>query len=723
MSFVVCSQPRHPGTEWARQQIFGADTSTSLPVAGFRETVAQAVDVATARLNATLVDARVEEGEDDLSAVVSEVRGAASALAAVRERLVGRDVERPFRVVLMGRTMAGKSTLFEYLTGGTGSRIGVGAQRTTRHTSVQGVRELPGVEIVDTPGVGAMDGQDDYNAAFAEVADADLILWVATDQATQEQTGSALRRLADLGKPILVALNCLADIRDELNYVDLLEEPERIFGGDTQTNLAPIRRQLASSGGSYLDALMVHAQAAHLAASGAYPAEDATQLLDRSRIHALFDAIRRQRDNTAQARRYVSLADAVRYELLEASKAVEEACTSLRHRAAVTRGARDAYVRRARRRVEDADSELEAAFAASVTARERWIEQVDVEQTEDQINEAWKRELETLQGELETSASEVAARLEADLKGLAADISEDWSSLDTDGFRDLGGLGGVWGNRAVKIGGRVASVMGGAAGGAKVGALIGTAIAPGAGTAVGATVGTVIGGIVGNFGGATASDWLADRLFRSHSKIRQRRRQRVHDQLAPILGELSGKVDVARSTLRTKWLAVVDAETARQTAAAEEIDAILASFACLGTEVLGPAVTSIDTELVRELLRQSGRDRTAASLMRATRWRGAGAAVELPGEAFAETLLFPLADDVERIVPTRTGMAPSTGALQIIRSLTDRPVTVHQMTHHELTLALDSPVTPGVRKAWEAVAMVHTGAAARIEETVEGDIG
>ena len=36
-----------------------------------------------------------------------------------------------------------------------------------------------------------MDGEEDYEAAFGEVADADLILWVATDQATQEQTGRA----------------------------------------------------------------------------------------------------------------------------------------------------------------------------------------------------------------------------------------------------------------------------------------------------------------------------------------------------------------------------------------------------------------------------------------------------------------------------------------------------------------------------------------------------
>ena len=62
------------------------------------------------------------------------------------------------RVVLMGRTMAGKSTLLAALTGGAAERIGVGAQRTSRDVFAAPALDLQDVEIVDTPGVGAKDG-------------------------------------------------------------------------------------------------------------------------------------------------------------------------------------------------------------------------------------------------------------------------------------------------------------------------------------------------------------------------------------------------------------------------------------------------------------------------------------------------------------------------------------------------------------------------------------
>ena len=115
-----------------------------------------------------------------------------------------------------------------------------------------------------------MDLEEDYETAFSAVPDADLILWVAMDQATQEQTGRTLERLSDLGKPIIVVLNCLADVRDEINLWEMLDEPERVFGGDAEGNLAPIRRHFSRAGGHYIDAVAVHAQAAHLGVLGVF---------------------------------------------------------------------------------------------------------------------------------------------------------------------------------------------------------------------------------------------------------------------------------------------------------------------------------------------------------------------------------------------------------------------------------------------------------------------
>lgn len=152
-----------------------------------------------------------------------------------------------------------------------------------------------------------------------------------------------------------------------------------------------------------------------------------------------------------------------------------------------------------------------------------------------------------------------------------------------------------------------------------------------------------------------------------------------------------------------------------------DIEAVLGTFVALGAEVLEPAVNLIDTELVRELLQLGGRGRAAAAAVRATRWRGAGVAVELPDEAFAEAVLFPLPEVIDRVVPTRAGAAPSAIVLQVVRTLADCPVTVERLTAAELIAALDSPLAPGVREAWEALAKVHSGADARLEDSVEGD--
>ncbi len=69
-----------------------------------------------------------------------------------------------FTITLFGRTMAGKSTIREALTNGDGSTIGKGAQRTTRD-----IREYRwnNLRIIDTPGIGAYEGNEDKEIALS----------------------------------------------------------------------------------------------------------------------------------------------------------------------------------------------------------------------------------------------------------------------------------------------------------------------------------------------------------------------------------------------------------------------------------------------------------------------------------------------------------------------------------------------------------------------------
>lgn len=696
------------------------------------------------------------------------LRTAAARLESIAGSLAGRDVDRPFRVVLMGRTMAGKSTLFEYLSGGDGSRIGDGGQRTSRDScarpasGLDNARPASGldnaqptdgpdnaqpasgpdnaqpadgldnaqpadgpddtrpasgrrVELVDTPGVGAMDGREDYEVAFGQVADADLILWVATTQATQEQTGRALERLADLGKPILVALNCLADLTDEINLMDMLEEPERVFGGDAEGNLAPIRRHLLRAGGRYLDAIPVHAQAAGLARSGGLDAGEARTLHANSRIDDLIGALAEQADRTGGQRRAVSVCDALRVALLDAAGAVAEAHATASAAHTASLGMQLEFRNRAVRRVDDAYAELTAAFATAIAARERWAETVDVDRDTDELNRRLDQEIATLRTELEQAAADAGQRLEADLQGIAIDVAEDWTGLTVDGFRDLGGRGTVWGNRAVKTGGRLAAGFGGLALGAKLGAWAGTPLGPVVGNVIGMVAGGLIGFVASVLGADKLIDRLGDSVFRSAAEVRRRRRRMVREQMAELLGRIRKDLEPAGERVRQVWLDAVEHEVARQYEAGAALERSAAALRRVSADTIEPVITRIDTELGRELLRHTGRDRIAAAVVRASRWRGAGIAVELPEPEFTELARSPAAGCVERMVPTRAPATAGDGALQIIRHLADRAVTVLETGPDHLLVSLDAPVDPGVWESWHALTRVHTGIDVRLE--------
>nr|WP_302477605.1 GTPase [Aeromicrobium stalagmiti] len=620
----------------------------------------------------------------------------------------------------MGRTMSGKSTLFEFLSGGDGARIGVGGQRTTRESCSRAVQGLA-IDVVDTPGVGAMDGEDDYARAFEEVAGADLILWVATDQATQEQTGRALERLSDLGKPILVALNCLADVSDELGLEDMLYEPDQVFGGDATGNLVPVQRHLARAGGQYICALQVHAQAALLSTSGLLEPDVAHVLRSNSRIDTLLESLRHQQEQTAAQRRVVSAFDAPRIDLLEAATSSNTQVSELRSAAASYQGTRTSLRKRAHRRIDDACDEIQSATTNAISRRERWIEQVDPDLGLDQINKKWNHELKGLRNELEDAINEIGLRLRADLNIIAYDVAADWAHVDSDGFAGLGGRGEIWGNRVVKVGGRMAAGVGGLAAGAKVGSLVGTLFGPGPGTAIGTGVGALIGLTGSLLGVDRAIDWLGDQLFRSPSKVRERRRKKISKQLSPLLVQLKAEVDKIRTKVQQDWFDAVESDHERRLAREEALDL---AIGCLetATRELESAVANLDTELCRELLRMNGFTRVASAVSRADRWRGAGIAVALPEAEFAEVVLYPATGGVERIVPTRSTGRPESNALQVLRCMTTAPLTVESMSERRLVVDLSKPAPGGTREAWVALAQIHSGANVTIRERpLEGE--
>ncbi|MDE0306883.1 MAG: 50S ribosome-binding GTPase, partial [Albidovulum sp.] len=131
-----------------------------------------------------------------------------------------------FSVALFGRTMAGKSTLMEILTNGSGATIGQGAQRTTRDVRTYSWK---GLRVTDVPGVAAFEGSEDEELAFQAAAKADLILFLITDDAPQPVEAECLAQVRALGKPVIGICNVKAALEDADDIDLFLRAPEKRF--------------------------------------------------------------------------------------------------------------------------------------------------------------------------------------------------------------------------------------------------------------------------------------------------------------------------------------------------------------------------------------------------------------------------------------------------------------------------------------------------------------
>ena len=127
-----------------------------------------------------------------------------------------REVERKakkldtFNLTLFGRTMSGKSTLMEILTKGDGKSIGNGAQRTTRDVRPY---EWKGLTVTDVPGVAAFGGGVEEQIAHNAATDADLVLFMITDDDPQASEAEHLARLRIMGRTVLGVRNVKLGIR------------------------------------------------------------------------------------------------------------------------------------------------------------------------------------------------------------------------------------------------------------------------------------------------------------------------------------------------------------------------------------------------------------------------------------------------------------------------------------------------------------------------------
>ena len=200
----------------------------------------------------------VEQLKEQLSAVEEKLQELQRhANSSLKERHTRLD---SFSITLFGRTMAGKSTLMEILTRGDGHSIGTGAQRTTRE-----VRSYSwnGLEVTDVPGVAAFGGNADEELAIRSASQADLILFLITDDAPQSIEAEWLARVRRLGKPVLGICNVKVAVDEEEDLFLFLRRPDRTFN---HTRLNQLINQFHELTDQHLPGTPVPFTATHLRA-------------------------------------------------------------------------------------------------------------------------------------------------------------------------------------------------------------------------------------------------------------------------------------------------------------------------------------------------------------------------------------------------------------------------------------------------------------------------
>ncbi|MFC7491099.1 MULTISPECIES: GTPase [unclassified Knoellia] len=617
------------------------------------------------------------------------------------------------RVLFMGRTQAGKSTLLETFTRGTGERIGDGSQRFSRDVETRSAATLPGIVVVDPPGVGASDGQHDRDLAFAEVPSADLIVWVASNDSTQASTATALRELGAYGKPLIVVLNCRWDLDDDFRYHEFLADPSVAFE-DHEGHIDVVTRHLAQAGVRPVGVVMVHAQAAFLATQ--MHGANSRSLQDASRLATLNALLIRERDSRADQRKALKRVDQVRLPTIRYLAALSATALSLKVYTERGEAIAKDLSQRLTREADRQDELLTAELDAILQKRRTWHTHADIDED---LNKAWAAEVERMQEEMNAAVRANRDSLAKKAEEATATVRSDWETIPLQG--DLGSFtdfGSVWTNRAgLTIAGLGKGygaywAMGfgmkmGAALGAKWGGVLGTAEGP-IGVIAGVTIGAAIGAIIGV--ALTAVQRVWEGLFVGKAEVNRRRREELRKQIHPHLDAISKNIHEWRQGQTAQIHEGFAKHFATIRSALRHEHEVLRAWTEAGDD-LDAQVADLDTHTARTLLALTGRRRLAADVTRARRQQGTAVAVEYSSRGFAEAALFPPVDTCETLLAAGPpkAQAAAAQALSLALALTPALPKLRHVGQGRADLHFDEPIPAGLTGSWALLLSTFTG--------------
>lgn len=694
---------RHQWLPSALPVFFGPEPEVSDPWLGLGDLVTEFAELTNAIHSEALGDL---VGLGEVDADMSQLGDGSAQPGEVAE------LSAPMRVVLMGRTMAGKSSLMSALTGAHHARVGDGRQRFSRDVFWAPIRASNDIEIVDTPGVGARDGVEDFEKAFAAAHEADLILWVASSDSIQEETARALRLLGLIGKPIVVALNCRQSL-EGVGKLNLLRFPERVFG-NRDGLVDEIKQHMEASAVTPLDVVYVHALAATTALAGEAFDE---ALHHASRVDDLVDVLLREHESHRQSRRVIRLIDSRRLPADDLALALVAGADALAANAERDRAMTTDIHTRMARVVKSSQEAVLADIDTAVGRRRDW--HLTVTDFGDSLPSAWEAEVAVLLGELGASIDRHLSGLATAVEAAIAAADAEWSTVSADQFRldKLHGFDEVWGNRILRAGIGIGGALAGGWAGLQAGAVIGAAVGAVGGPA--AIVTAVVGGVIGLGVGVALKPLkgLVDRLFLGKDGVLRKRRDEVAAQVGPILDDLSGKYSDAVVAHLDKLRSRLSEGRARAEEHSSALDRAAVRWARHGEDVQS-LIRELDRETTAILLRVTGRERLARSVRRSTRLPGICVLTEFEQTAFWEAWLFP-PDIGERLIPGKPVMTGGEAAssLTYALGLLERPVRLTQADSCSALLHVDADVPDNTTQAWADGLTQHLGARISIETT------
>ncbi|GAA3673733.1 50S ribosome-binding GTPase [Yimella lutea] len=619
------------------------------------------------------------------------------------------DPTTPMRVVLMGRTMAGKSSLLAALTGSHFDRVGDGRQRFSRDVLAVTAAVSDAIEIVDTPGVGAYEGVDDTALALDAAREADVVLWVNSSDSVQEESAVALRQLGLIGKPIIVVLNCRQAL-EGVGRLNLLRFPERVFG-QKDALVVEIEAHLAQASVRALGVVYVHALAAEAALADP---EARVELHAASRINDLTDALLQEQRAHSESRRALRLVDAQRQGAAELERSLGSDMATLRAQAEHDRQKTADLHSRLRRVVHTAGEEMVADVKRAVGKRRDWhLQATDFGPT---LEGEWKAELSTLKEEIEPLLKTRSAKLAADIRSATEAAESEWASVPLNDFGsiDLSDFGSVWGNRALRATVALVSV-------AVISAIGAVVAGPGglaAGVKAAAITSTVATPVI-----SIAASRLNDRINQTvlgKPEVLRRRRQQLAEKVGPILDQFSKAYVEAIGQSLGKLSDTLTDQQRRAESDAGALDDAAARLADHRNK-LHATLTELDLQTTKALLRIAGRERLAHSVRRSTRVPGVCILTELTETGFHEAWLYP-PDIGEKLsggkAPPLRGEAAS--ALSYTLSLIDAPVNLLEASAQSAHVHIDTDIPPAIAETWGDALATHIGKSVQITTTKKG---